>query len=64
MKIICWVLVLPGLVWAVVQVAGWKRGPLLQVLALTPEVAAAAGGAHAGHAGGGAAVVAVVAPPW
>lgn len=35
-----WLLVLPGLVWAVVRLVGLERGPLVQLLAFTPYVAA------------------------
>jgi endonuclease/exonuclease/phosphatase (EEP) superfamily protein YafD len=35
-----WLLVLPGLVWAVVRLVGFERGPLVQLLAFTPYVAA------------------------
>jgi endonuclease/exonuclease/phosphatase family metal-dependent hydrolase len=36
----CWLLVLPGLVWAVVRAAGAERGVLVQLIAFTPYVAA------------------------
>lgn len=35
-----WLLVLPGLLWAVIRFAGWEYGPLVQLLAFTPYVAA------------------------
>jgi endonuclease/exonuclease/phosphatase (EEP) superfamily protein YafD len=35
-----WLLVLPGLAWAVVRLVGIERGPLVQLLAFTPYVAA------------------------
>jgi len=35
-----WPLVLPGLLWAVLRLAGWEYGPLVQLLAFTPYVAA------------------------
>ena len=37
---LCWALVLPGLGWAVVRGFGLERGPLVQLLAFTPYVAA------------------------
>jgi endonuclease/exonuclease/phosphatase family metal-dependent hydrolase len=40
-KQVLWsLLVLPGLVWAVVRLVGFERGPLVQLLAFTPYVAA------------------------
>jgi endonuclease/exonuclease/phosphatase family metal-dependent hydrolase len=35
-----WLLVLPGAAWAVVRAGGWERGPLVQLFAFTPDVAA------------------------
>jgi endonuclease/exonuclease/phosphatase (EEP) superfamily protein YafD len=35
-----WLLVLPGLVWAVLRFFGWERGFAVQLLAFTPYVAA------------------------
>jgi endonuclease/exonuclease/phosphatase family metal-dependent hydrolase len=35
-----WLLVLPGLVWAVLRVFGWERGLLVQAFAFTPYAAA------------------------
>ncbi|OJF11820.1 endonuclease [Couchioplanes caeruleus subsp. caeruleus] len=35
-----WLLVLPGAVWVVLRVGGWDRGPLVQLFAFTPYVAA------------------------
>ncbi len=35
-----WLLVLPGAAWAVVRAGGWERGPLVQLFAFTPYVAA------------------------
>jgi endonuclease/exonuclease/phosphatase (EEP) superfamily protein YafD len=35
-----WILVLPGAGWAVVRAGGWERGPLVQLFAFTPYVAA------------------------
>jgi endonuclease/exonuclease/phosphatase (EEP) superfamily protein YafD len=34
-----WLLVLPGLVWLIVRLGGWERGPLVQLFAFTPYVA-------------------------
>jgi endonuclease/exonuclease/phosphatase (EEP) superfamily protein YafD len=34
-----WLLVLPGLAWAVLRLFGWERGYLVQVFAFTPYVA-------------------------
>ena len=39
-----WLLVLPGAVWAAVRAGGWERGPLVQLFAFTPYVAAGAWG--------------------
>jgi len=40
-KPVLWsLLVLPGLVWVVVRLVGFERGPLVQLLAFTPYVAA------------------------
>ncbi|MET0415843.1 MAG: endonuclease/exonuclease/phosphatase family protein [Actinoplanes sp.] len=35
-----WLLVLPGLLWLIVRLGGWERGPLVQLFAFTPYVAA------------------------
>lgn len=35
---LCWLLLAPGLGWAVVRLAGLERGPLVQLLAFTPYV--------------------------
>ena len=35
-----WLLVLPGLLWVVTRLVGFERGPLVQLLAFTPYVAA------------------------
>jgi endonuclease/exonuclease/phosphatase (EEP) superfamily protein YafD len=40
--IICWLAVAPGAAWVVVRVGGLDRGPLVQLLAFTPYVAAGA----------------------
>ena len=37
-----WLLVLPGAAWAIVRAGGWERGPLVQLVAFTPYVAAGA----------------------
>lgn len=38
--VLWWLLVLPGMAWLVVRLAGVERGPLVQLLAFTPYVAA------------------------
>ena len=38
--VLWWLLVLPGLLWAVVRLGGWERGVLVQLFAFTPYVAA------------------------
>jgi endonuclease/exonuclease/phosphatase family metal-dependent hydrolase len=40
--LLCWLLLSPGLLWAVVRVGGLEQGPLVQVLAFTPYAAAGA----------------------
>jgi endonuclease/exonuclease/phosphatase family metal-dependent hydrolase len=40
MKIMIWLLVAPGLVWAVLRLGGWDRGILVQLLSFTTYVAA------------------------
>ena len=35
----CWLAVAPTAAWAVVRLAGWERGPLVQVMAYTPYAA-------------------------
>jgi endonuclease/exonuclease/phosphatase family metal-dependent hydrolase len=40
MKIMTWLLVVPGLVWAVLRMGGWDRGILVQLLSFTAYVAA------------------------
>jgi endonuclease/exonuclease/phosphatase (EEP) superfamily protein YafD len=37
--VVCWVLAVPGLLWAGVRLFGLERGPLVQLLAFTPYVA-------------------------
>jgi len=34
-----WLLMLPGLAWAVLRLGGWERGPLVQLFAFTPYAA-------------------------
>src|SRR4051812_33246344 len=38
--LLIWLLLAPGLIWAVIRLGGWERGPLVQLLAFTPYVAA------------------------
>jgi endonuclease/exonuclease/phosphatase family metal-dependent hydrolase len=38
--VLLWLLVLPALGWAIVRLGGWERGPLVQLFAFTPYVAA------------------------
>jgi endonuclease/exonuclease/phosphatase (EEP) superfamily protein YafD len=40
LTVLFWLLLLPGLVWAIVRLGGWERGPLVQLFAFTPYVAA------------------------
>jgi endonuclease/exonuclease/phosphatase family metal-dependent hydrolase len=35
-----WLLALPGATWAIIRAGGWERGPLVQLFAFTPYVAA------------------------
>nr|WP_307834241.1 endonuclease/exonuclease/phosphatase family protein [Actinoplanes lichenicola] len=37
-----WLFILPFLAWAVIRLGGWERGPVVQLFAFTPYVAAAA----------------------
>jgi endonuclease/exonuclease/phosphatase (EEP) superfamily protein YafD len=39
-RVLLWLLVLPGLAWAVIRLGGWERGALVQLFAFTPYVAA------------------------
>src|SRR5690349_4487068 len=39
-QVLLWLLVLPGLAWAVIRLGGWERGALMQLFAFTPYVAA------------------------
>jgi endonuclease/exonuclease/phosphatase (EEP) superfamily protein YafD len=38
--VLIWLVVVPGLLWAIVRLSGWDRGPLVQLLAYTHYVAA------------------------
>jgi endonuclease/exonuclease/phosphatase (EEP) superfamily protein YafD len=38
-NVLWWLLVLPGLIWVVVRLVGYERGPLAQLIAFTPYVA-------------------------
>ncbi len=40
MTVLIWLLVVPGLLWAIVRLGGWERGPLVQLFAFTPYIAA------------------------
>ena len=40
LTVVLWLLVVPGLIWAIVRLGGWERGPLVQLFAFTPYVAA------------------------
>ncbi|MBE1487738.1 endonuclease/exonuclease/phosphatase family protein [Plantactinospora soyae] len=40
LTVLCWLLVAPGLGWAAVRLGGLERGPLVQLLAFTPYLAA------------------------
>jgi endonuclease/exonuclease/phosphatase family metal-dependent hydrolase len=40
MKVVTWLLLLPGLVWAVLRLVGWDRGVLVQLMSFTTYVAA------------------------
>lgn len=40
MTTLCWALTVPGFVWAAIRVGGVEAGPLVQLLAFTPYVAA------------------------
>src|SRR4051794_17004216 len=39
-SVLWWLLVLPGALWALGRLSGWERGPLVQLFAFTPYVAA------------------------
>ena len=38
--VLLWLFVLPGALWALARLGGWERGPLVQLFAFTPYVAA------------------------
>jgi endonuclease/exonuclease/phosphatase (EEP) superfamily protein YafD len=40
LTVLFWLLVLPGLLWVIIRLGGWERGPLVQLFAFTPYVAA------------------------
>jgi endonuclease/exonuclease/phosphatase (EEP) superfamily protein YafD len=40
LTVLCWAVATPGLLWAAVRLLGVERGPLVQLLAFTPYVAA------------------------
>src|SRR3954454_666524 len=40
LTVLIWLLLVPGLLWAIVRLGGWERGPLVQLFAFTPYVAA------------------------
>lgn len=40
MKLVTWLLLLPGLAWAVLRLSGWDAGVLMQLMAFTTYVAA------------------------
>ncbi|MGK5678834.1 endonuclease/exonuclease/phosphatase family protein [Actinoplanes sp. URMC 104] len=42
LTVLFWLLILPFLAWAVIRLGGWERGPVVQLFAFTPYVAAAA----------------------
>ncbi|MBU2662071.1 endonuclease/exonuclease/phosphatase family protein [Actinoplanes bogorensis] len=42
LTVLFWLLILPFAVWAVIRLGGWERGPVVQLFAFTPYVAAAA----------------------
>ncbi|MCO8272012.1 endonuclease/exonuclease/phosphatase family protein [Actinoplanes sp. TRM 88003] len=42
LTVLIWLFILPFLVWAVIRLGGWERGPVIQLFAFTPYVAAAA----------------------
>jgi endonuclease/exonuclease/phosphatase (EEP) superfamily protein YafD len=41
LTVLCWAVAAPGVLWAAVRLLGVERGPLVQLLAFTPYVAAA-----------------------
>jgi hypothetical protein len=40
LTVVVWLLVAPGLIWAVIRIFGWERGPLVPLFAFTPYAAA------------------------
>jgi endonuclease/exonuclease/phosphatase (EEP) superfamily protein YafD len=40
LTVLIWLLIVPALLWLIVRASGWDRGPLVQLLAYTPYVAA------------------------
>ncbi|WP_433369368.1 endonuclease/exonuclease/phosphatase family protein [Actinoplanes sp. CA-142083] len=40
LTVLIWLLIAPALLWVIVRATGWDRGPLVQLLAYTPYVAA------------------------
>ena len=40
LTVLFWLLILPGLLWAIVRIGGWERSLLVQLFAFTPYVAA------------------------
>ncbi|WP_133874763.1 endonuclease/exonuclease/phosphatase family protein [Paractinoplanes brasiliensis] len=42
LTVLFWLFILPFLSWAVIRLGGWERGPVVQLFAFTPYVAAAA----------------------
>ncbi|MFC6017500.1 endonuclease/exonuclease/phosphatase family protein [Plantactinospora solaniradicis] len=40
LTVVCWLFVAPGLGWAAIRLGGLERGPLVQLLAFTPYLAA------------------------
>ncbi|MBM2617511.1 endonuclease/exonuclease/phosphatase family protein [Actinoplanes sp. LDG1-06] len=42
LTVLFWLFILPFAIWAVIRLGGWERGPVVQLFAFTPYVAAAA----------------------
>src|SRR4051812_36593779 len=40
LTVLIWLVIAPGLLWAILRLSGWERGWLVQLLAYTPYVAA------------------------
>jgi endonuclease/exonuclease/phosphatase (EEP) superfamily protein YafD len=40
LTVLIWLLLVPGLIWAIIRLGGWERGPLVQLFAFTAYVAA------------------------